>query len=139
MENIENFYFDMQINLVVKVKAPCYGRYPLCHYTWPILTKSILTTGGQMFTTQFYWTEKELWEMITEQSILVSQEWHEEWLHSILNTSSKPVHNLKTHSQQNNLNCIMFYRWSFFTDLLALSGSSASTVFSSGWKRKSSI
>lgn len=55
---------------------------PLCHYTWPILTKSILTTGGHMFTIKRYWTEKELWEMITEQSILVSQE---------LMTSSKLV------------------------------------------------
>lgn len=41
---------------------------PLCHYTWPILTKSILTTGGQMFTIKRYWTEKELWEMITKMS-----------------------------------------------------------------------
>jgi len=45
----------------------------LCHYTWPILTKTILTTGGQMFTIKRYWIEtEELWEMITEQSILVS-------------------------------------------------------------------
>jgi len=38
---------------------------PLCHYTWPILTKTILTTGGQMFTIKHYWIEtEELWEMI---------------------------------------------------------------------------
>lgn len=66
---LENFYFDNFEN-----KSLCQLMDLLCHYTWPILTKNILTTGGQMFTIKRYWTEKEeLWEMMTEQSILVSQ------------------------------------------------------------------
>lgn len=85
-ENIENFYFDMQINFLLKVKAPCYASpapfedllfATILGLFW--LKTSWPQGGNKMFTIKFYWTEKDLWEMITEQSILVSQEWHEEW------------------------------------------------------------